>query len=181
MQATVTPDTKEELQHNMATISRCIYGNWITQITYVFAELGIADQLTNGPRTLNQLATGLEVKEDILKRVLRCTFELEYLTFDQTTNLYNLTPRGALLSQTHPNSMREEARLNGADYRYFPWGNLLKMLRNGLSEEYSPTFKNGSLDYLKDKPELLNTFHTCLLYTSPSPRDATLSRMPSSA
>ena len=28
---------------------------------------------------------------------------------------------------------------------------------------------------------LLNMHHTCLLYTSPSPRDATLSRMPSSA
>ena len=28
---------------------------------------------------------------------------------------------------------------------------------------------------------LLNCFHRCLLYTSPSPRDATLSRMPSSA
>ena len=26
-----------------------------------------------------------------------------------------------------------------------------------------------------------NTAHSCLLYTSPSPRDATLSRMPSSA
>ena len=29
--------------------------------------------------------------------------------------------------------------------------------------------------------ELTNTLTTCLLYTSPSPRDATLSRMPSSA
>ena len=28
---------------------------------------------------------------------------------------------------------------------------------------------------------LLSTYMTCLLYTSPSPRDATLSRMPSSA
>ena len=28
---------------------------------------------------------------------------------------------------------------------------------------------------------ILNTGNTCLLYTSPSPRDATLSRMPSSA
>ena len=27
----------------------------------------------------------------------------------------------------------------------------------------------------------LTSLHTCLLYTSPSPRDATLSRMPSSA
>ena len=29
--------------------------------------------------------------------------------------------------------------------------------------------------------ELINEMHACLLYTSPSPRDATLSRMPSSA
>ena len=29
--------------------------------------------------------------------------------------------------------------------------------------------------------ELADCIHTCLLYTSPSPRDATLSRMPSSA
>ena len=31
------------------------------------------------------------------------------------------------------------------------------------------------------KNGLLNDLKTCLLYTSPSPRDATLSRMPSSA
>ena len=31
------------------------------------------------------------------------------------------------------------------------------------------------------RAELIDTTGTCLLYTSPSPRDATLSRMPSSA
>ena len=35
-------------------------------------------------------------------------------------------------------------------------------------------------DYPKAR-ELLDNYQTCLLYTSPSPRDATLSRMPSSA
>ena len=30
-------------------------------------------------------------------------------------------------------------------------------------------------------PLMIDDLHTCLLYTSPSPRDATLSRMPSSA
>ena len=40
---------------------------------------------------------------------------------------------------------------------------------------------DGNIDYLKGKhvPLFIATF--CLLYTSPSPRDATLSRMPSSA
>ena len=36
---------------------------------------------------------------------------------------------------------------------------------------------DGRLYFLEDGSE----FKTCLLYTSPSPRDATLSRMPSSA
>ena len=34
---------------------------------------------------------------------------------------------------------------------------------------------------LKDRSNTIDTTYTCLLYTSPSPRDATLSRMPSSA
>ena len=38
------------------------------------------------------------------------------------------------------------------------------------------------LDVLNNKPQIIFvTGKTCLLYTSPSPRDATLSRMPSSA
>ena len=32
-----------------------------------------------------------------------------------------------------------------------------------------------------DLPTILNALETCLLYTSPSPRDGLLSRMPSSA
>ena len=37
------------------------------------------------------------------------------------------------------------------------------------------------LDITATHEERETTVHTCLLYTSPSPRDATLSRMPSSA
>ena len=35
--------------------------------------------------------------------------------------------------------------------------------------------------YQFDAKEIAAQLHACLLYTSPSPRDATLSRMPSSA
>ena len=38
-----------------------------------------------------------------------------------------------------------------------------------------------SPDYLYRAGEIARSIRTCLLYTSPSPRDATLSRMPSSA
>ena len=36
-------------------------------------------------------------------------------------------------------------------------------------------------DFIQDKNSAGEQHHNCLLYTSPSPRDATLSRMPSSA
>lgn len=157
----------EDLQKDLFEITRCIYGNWMSQVTYVFAELGIADQLTHGPKTIEELAEATGVKNaNHLKRTLRCAFELGYLTFDQATGLYTVTSKGELLGSDHPNSKREEARLNGADYRYHPWGNLIHILRNGMSEKYSPTYKNGTLDYLKDKPDLFHTFHKALLKKS---------------
>ena len=42
-------------------------------------------------------------------------------------------------------------------------------------------FKYVNYDYLKDIEDTQKDFHTCLLYTSPSPRDRQKSRMPSSA
>ena len=47
--------------------------------------------------------------------------------------------------------------------------------RRKIAKKYDQSFSN--FDKLKT-PEIINS---CLLYTSPSPRDATLSRMPSSA
>ena len=86
-------------------------------------------------------------------------------------------------------------------YRYMETGNelsnLMKFYLNGLDE--IPTikvkevwnldaFNKQRLLFIDRYPELLeilqkdfDSFKYCLLYTSPSPRDATLSRMPSSA
>lgn len=163
---TTTKRSPEELKKDLFEITRCIYGNWMSQVTYVFAELGIADHLVDGPKDIEQLAEAVNAHAGYLKRTLRCAFELGYLTFDQVTGLYYLTPKGELLGSNHPNSKREEARLNGAGYRYHPWGNLINILRNGMREEYSPTLKNGTLDYLKDKPDLFETFHKALLHKS---------------
>ena len=39
----------------------------------------------------------------------------------------------------------------------------------------------GDFSYFVEDPYVTESISSCLLYTSPSPRDATLSRMPSSA
>ena len=54
-----------------------------------------------------------------------------------------------------------------------------------LKGTYETTYGVPNRNYLKDFGDALKTFtagpYTCLLYTSPSPRDRTRSRMPSSA
>ena len=49
------------------------------------------------------------------------------------------------------------------------------------SEELRQLREEWHRFWLLDQPNHMYPYNTCLLYTSPSPRDATLSRMPSSA
>ena len=57
---------------------------------------------------------------------------------------------------------------------------LMLMTENGLDLYGNSVIVNT--DYARKNPEVVKGFlNACLLYTSPSPRDATLSRMPSSA
>ena len=62
----------------------------------------------------------------------------------------------------------------------------LKALAPMLAEAFGETeavvelLETQPIESVKASGEV-EDFHTCLLYTSPSPRDATLSRMPSSA
>ena len=64
---------------------------------------------------------------------------------------------------------------------------LIHYHNHGYSERRNPHMLFNTDYYYKTYPDILNSkfipssHYFCLLYTSPSPRDATLSRMPSSA
>ena len=72
------------------------------------------------------------------------------------------------------------------DVKYLPdkYRNFLQTPFGLLIESEKPSISELS-QYLNDSPFLITVgdaiSENCLLYTSPSPRDATLSRMPSSA
>jgi hypothetical protein len=166
--------TAAEPEEYLSEISQMIYGNWVSQVACVFAELGIADRLTAGGKDIGQLAEFAKVKKDYLKRFMRCATELGLVIFDSSSGLYNVTAKGELLGSDHPQSKREEARLNGAGYRYQPWGHLADILKNGMNEAYSPTGIDGSLDFLKDKPVQRKTFHKAMTERSRVENDLVL-------
>jgi hypothetical protein len=139
-----------------------IYGNWQTCVTYAFAELGIADLLNDVPLDVTDLAERTGTHADSLYRFLRCCVQLQFVRVDAETRSFALTPFGALLRSDHPLGQRDAARLNGASFRYQPWGRLVDILRAGDGADFSETHAEGSLDFLKDKPELLEVFQRAM-------------------
>lgn len=154
---------KEEktIDHALQRLRGFIYGNWQTSITCAFAELGIADQLQESPKTVAQLADLTKTQPSALTRFLRCASQLGFVRGGQLET-YALTDFGQLLCSDHPFSQRAAARLNGALFRYQPWGHLVDILREGPGKHFSPTFEHGSLHYLADKPEQLQVFHQAM-------------------
>ena len=146
----------------IAEMRRLIYGNWQTMTTCAFAELGLADLLHGAPQTAEELASATETDPRALLRFLRCCGQLSFVHMDTKTSRFSLTPFGDLLRSDHPGSQRAAARLNGAPYRYEPWGKLVDILKSGSSKGRSPTFEEGSLAYLSDKPHLLNVFQRAM-------------------
>ena len=61
--------------------------------------------------------------------------------------------------------------------------NLGKLMEQNIIEPFLKKMLNASVEYVDNNADFVIRIEsdTCLLYTSPSPRDATLSRMPSSA
>jgi hypothetical protein len=139
-----------------------IYGNWQTCITFAFAELAVADLLEGGALTVAELASATGTHPRSLQRFLRCCAQLGFVQQAAEDGEVALTAFGALLSSDHPLGQRDAARLNGAFYRYEPWGRLVDILRSGSGACFSPTHAEGSLDFLQDKPDMLAVFQRAM-------------------
>lgn len=149
-----------------------IYGNWRTCVTYVFAELKIADYLLESPKGILELSHLTGTNSKALLRFLRCACALGFARREPVTEKYFITALGELLSSDHPKSQRNVALLNGAPYRYEPWGRLLDVLKDGDCRNVSPTYSNGSLNYLADKPEYLKVFQKAMTELSSEENEA---------
>jgi SAM-dependent methyltransferase len=155
-------DEGEEAQAHVMKMYQFIYGNWFTMITYVYAELDIAHLLHVAPRSIAELADLTRTDAKALTRFLRCAGVMGFHTTDAETGKLAPTDLGLLLCAESPRSLRAVARLNGAPYRYQPWCHLLEYVKSGTGRGLSPTWDEGSLAYLKDKPDLLGVFEEAM-------------------
>ena len=128
---------------------------WHSQAVYVAAELGIADLLKDGPRSIADLAAATQTHADSLFRLLRALASIG--VFSETSpKTFALTPLAEGLRSDLPQSQRALARMMGAE-QYQAWGDLLYSVQTG-NKAFDRMFGKPIFDWLAEHPDKAEIF-----------------------
>jgi hypothetical protein len=103
-------------------------GSRFAQVVYVAAELGLADLLANGPRSIDDLATATSTNPAALARLVRALAAIEVVR-EHANGDIELTDVGAPLRSDVPGSLRSYYRFVLHDTFWRSWGGLLESVR----------------------------------------------------
>jgi hypothetical protein len=110
-----------------AQMMQFIISKWISKPIYVVAELGIPDMLSDGPKSVDELAQLSKTHAPSLYRVMRALACLGI--FSETNDgRFELTPMAECLKT---GAMRSIALMFHSDWHDKAWGNLLQSVRTG--------------------------------------------------
>jgi ubiquinone/menaquinone biosynthesis C-methylase UbiE len=107
-----------------------VRGYQLSQALYVAAKLGIADQLIDGPKSIEELAKATNTHAPSLYRVLRALASIGVFT-EQEERKFALTPTAQPLLSDAPDSLRDVAIFWGEDWHWEVWGKILHSVRTG--------------------------------------------------
>ena len=110
-----------------AQIMQFILGKWISKPIYVVAELGIADMLSDGPKSIEELAQTTEVHELSLYRIMRALACLGIFS-EMHDGRFELTPMAECLKS---DALRPIALMMHSDWHDKAWGNLFESVKTG--------------------------------------------------
>ena len=125
-------------------------GSWITQGISVAAELGIADLLTQGPLTIEELADRTGTHRGALYRLLRALAGIGIFAEDNQGR-FSLTPLADLLRSDAAHSQRSIAIMMGAEF-HAAWAELLHSVRTG-EPGFKKRFGVHFFQYMEEHPE----------------------------
>ena len=115
-----------------AILMQMLFGGLMQQSISVAAKLGIADLLSDQPRTAAELAASTGTHEPSLYRVLRMLASAG-IFMETADRRFELTPLASLLRSDAPNSMRDVAIMQGEDWNCRNTIELLHCVRTGAT------------------------------------------------
>ncbi len=95
-----------------AQLGPMITGYWTSQAIYAAAKFGIADLLSEGPKSVDELATASGTKADFLYRLLRALASVGIFA-EEVDKRFSLTPLAELLRSDAQGSQRSLALMMG--------------------------------------------------------------------
>jgi hypothetical protein len=141
-------------------IIRLTYGHMVAQAVHVATALGVVDVLESGPKMAEEIASSIAVRPGALRRLLRLLAYLDILG-EPTPGTYSLTPAGATLLSSAPDSLRSRVLMRFDDASWRAWGELAHSVRTG-EPAYEKITGCAGFDYLTRHPELHATFSAAM-------------------
>src|SRR5262249_49644180 len=114
------------------------------------AKLGIADLLTDGPKTADELAAATGTNARALSRLLRALASIGIFAEGEGYR-FALTPLADCLRSAAPDSVRALAIVR-REWQYEAWGQLLHTVRTGQTA-FEKVFGEPLFDHLAHHPE----------------------------
>lgn len=108
-------------------LMKYIVARWISKPIYVVAELGIADMLADGPKSIDELARASESHAPTLYRVMRALASVGIFV-ETEDKQFELTPMAALLKS---DAMRSIALMFNSEWSDKAWGFFLESVKTG--------------------------------------------------
>jgi hypothetical protein len=125
-------ESKSDTLPPPATLMHLVAGKFVTQALAAAAELNVAEQLVDGPRTAQEIAGVMGVHAPSLYRLMRALAAVGVLTQDDGER-FSLTAVGQLLRSDAPGSYRAMAMLLGRQWHHTAWASLAHSVRTGES------------------------------------------------
>jgi len=143
--------TSHEMTFMNLTAGKCVSG-----ATAVAVELGIADLLKDGTKTVAQIARSANASEDGVYRLLRALGSVG-LFAETGSRRFRLTPLGKLLRTDPQRALGTYARFVGHESTWRPWEKLAHSVRTG-EPAFDHVFAMPIFDYFAKMPEAAAVF-----------------------
>ena len=131
-----------------------IVGQWISKPIYAVAELGIADMLTEGPKTIQELAQLSQSHAPFLYRMMRALASVGIFS-EVEGKRFELTPMADLLKT---GSMRPIALMFNSDWSDKAWGCFLDSIKTGCTA-FEKAHGASVSDWLEENPHAAEVFN----------------------
>ncbi len=158
-------DTKSKSRpHPFAQLMIYIAGKTYTHLVSLAANLGIADLLADGPKSVEDLAAATETHTPSLYRVLRVLDRMGVFS-EKEPRIFSLNRMSKYLLTNSPLSVRDWAIMNGSEWHSRTWSNILFNIKTG-KPSFDEVFGMKFFDYFEKKPDEFVVYNNVMTFFS---------------